>query len=796
MKKSFLFLLLLSVCFVGHAAFVSNMPVARIQPNGDTLRCYVTGDEYYHRLHDAAGYTIVQNSSTGWYCYARRVDDANGEWHLEPTSLIAGRDNPSAKGLLPGLAESPATVAARIKAWQIPNQYKPQLSSQRKSTFQRNRGKINNIVIFIRFADDEEITTPYSSIEAMFNDSTADAVSLHNYFWRASYGQLRIPTYFYPQPADDVVVSYCDSLPRNRYLPYDATTNPDGYQDDYQRQSLEFGLLERAVNHVSLDYPEIENLDLDYDDDGMVDNICFVLKGSFTGWSDLLWPHKWAIFDRYVMLGTKRVYNFNLQLEGSGSHYFSTSTFCHEMFHTLGAPDLYHYENYTGVNTVGSWDLMCYNTTPPQHMGMYMKMRYGNWIDSVPEIKESGTYSLHSVGDSNGRSNCYVIKASDPSQCYFLEYRDYNELFEQALPGSGLLVYRIDSRYNGNAYFDGETVFDEVHLFAPGGDNDTTSGSMAQAFFSADAGRDAFTPLTDPRPWLTGGALDTTMYITNISHAGDSITFTYERHWPAGEECQGDSCTITVTMRDVYGDTWNGAYLTFSTLDGTPLANISMAVCRTVQTESVHVCRQPIVVSWNGGSYPEECGFSITLADGTVWNDVVSAEGQSEYVGVIDNPCGSGEQFTVTVVSADTVNTVEGGGLFDWGTYTLIRAIPAEGYIFRGWLDGEYHNTGNAYEFANDDPERLIMVTSDTLFTGVFERTQGIRNGEDDIRISVDGNTVRIQGQQGQQIEIYDIMGRLIISDKTLSDHSAYTMPHRGVYIIRTNNSNRSVMIY
>ena len=69
MKKFLLLLCLTAVTVMSQAAFVKNMPVKRLQPNGDTLNCYVTGDEYYHRMHDALGYTIVLNEQTGYYVY-------------------------------------------------------------------------------------------------------------------------------------------------------------------------------------------------------------------------------------------------------------------------------------------------------------------------------------------------------------------------------------------------------------------------------------------------------------------------------------------------------------------------------------------------------------------------------------------------------------------------------------------------------------------------------------------------------------------------------------------------------
>ena len=37
----------------------------------------------------------------------------------------------------------------------------------------------------------------------------------------------------------------------------------------------------------------------------------------------------------------------------------NVKTLCHEMFHALGAPDLYHYDdNGLNISPAGSWDLM------------------------------------------------------------------------------------------------------------------------------------------------------------------------------------------------------------------------------------------------------------------------------------------------------------------------------------------------------------------------------------------------------------------------------------------------------
>ena len=67
--KTILCLLLVATTFTAHAVYVEKMPVNQIQPSGDTIHFFVTGDECYHRFHDAANYTIVQDHA-GYWVYA------------------------------------------------------------------------------------------------------------------------------------------------------------------------------------------------------------------------------------------------------------------------------------------------------------------------------------------------------------------------------------------------------------------------------------------------------------------------------------------------------------------------------------------------------------------------------------------------------------------------------------------------------------------------------------------------------------------------------------------------------
>jgi len=79
-----------------------------------------------------------------------------------------------------------------------------------------------------------------------------------------------------------------------------------------------------------------------------------------------------------------------------------------------------------------------------------------------------------------------------------LEYRRQSGLYDVGVPGSGLIIYRINSNgITGNA----GGPPDEVYVYRPGGDVDS-DGSPMSAFFSTQAQRTEINNWTDPKPWL------------------------------------------------------------------------------------------------------------------------------------------------------------------------------------------------------------------------------------------------------------------------------------------------------
>lgn len=493
-------LLILLGMLAGHlsSAYLKDMPMTLSQPDGSKIECLASGDEYHNWLHDKDYYTIIRDQDTGWLTYAEQDGDV-----VKAGSLIVGRDDPFSHRITPGI---------NIKE----SRYKQLRQSRFQAPITRNApttGTINNIVIFIRFSGENEFGQNISVYDGWFNSSTS---SQKNYYLEASYNQLTVDTSFFPAPQNNYVVSWQDSNPRAYYQPYNASTNPQGYSTDNQRQSREFTLLQNAVNGVSSQIPS--SLVIDSDGDNRVDNVVFIVSGSAGEWSSLLWPHRWSLFDRYVYINGKRVYDFNFQLQ----NFLATravGVICHEFFHTLGAPDLYHYTD-NGISPAGAWDLMESDQNPPQHMTAYMKWKYGGWIPSIPTIYMGQQYSINSLVSPT--NNCYRINSSHPNQYYVVEYRKKTGTFENSVPGSGMLVYRIDtSAGDGNA----SGPPDELYIYRPNGTN-TVNGIISQAFFSQQSGRININSSTNPNPFLADGSAGN-LNISGIgSSAGTSISFT------------------------------------------------------------------------------------------------------------------------------------------------------------------------------------------------------------------------------------------------------------------------------
>jgi len=478
------------------AAPIRNQPMTITQPDGSTYDVLASGDEFFNYLHDEAGYTIIPDRTTGWYCYAQR----NGE-ELAPSQWRVGEVDPASTGLAPRLLPSERYYRQRREA---------RYAGVRDETRIPVTGSVNNVVIYIRFADQSEFELTREYYDQKFNDHTTGAVSMYNYYQEVSYGNLELISHHFPPCEMSTNLSYQDSHPRDYFSPYSAA-NTIGYNGDYEYREREHQLLSDAVSALESTVPD--TLNIDADNDNYVDNVCFIIRGGNDGWADLLWAHRWVLWTYNVTIHGKRVYDYTFQPESQNT----VGPLCHEMFHSLGAPDLYHYYD-SAYTPVGEWDLM---DGGEAHMGAYMKYRYATWIPEIPVISQPGVYTLHSL--LSPQNNCYRINSPNTSREFFVvEYRRQEAgTFEAQLPGSGLLVYRINDNLSGQGNADGPP--DEVYCYRPGGTN-YTNGSTSDANFSSDYGLTEFNDDTNPSCFLTNDG-EGGIFIHQVGACGDSISF-------------------------------------------------------------------------------------------------------------------------------------------------------------------------------------------------------------------------------------------------------------------------------
>lgn len=392
---------------------------------------------------------------------------------------------------------------------------------------------LTNLAIFIRFADDSEFVESLEPIDLMFNDTTPYNISVYNYYHTTTYGKINYRTVYTNNIQNNIIVSYQDIMPRAYYQPY-SETNPGGYPPQTMgiTNPRETELLVRVMHYVDSLHLVDADINLDGNNDGMIDNISFIIKGNVGDWNDLLWPHMnfFGAEALQMSINGKRPRAYNFEFANSGP-YFTANTFCHEMAHSLGIPDFYHYFYTNDLMPVGTWDQMSHSNL--QQISTIIKYKFLGIIDEPIEITENGHYVLNS-NTSSDHQNCYFIRSAiDPDQWYTIEYRNCDDFMENT-PQSGVIIGRwndnvdLDDLYDsGNGYFD---FFNKPHtywIFRRNSSIDTVNGNINSAAFGNGI-RTSFSPTTNPHPFLTDGTPEISFEITNIQYSGDQASFDVE----------------------------------------------------------------------------------------------------------------------------------------------------------------------------------------------------------------------------------------------------------------------------
>ncbi|MFO0797179.1 MAG: M6 family metalloprotease domain-containing protein [Gemmataceae bacterium] len=221
--------------------------------------------------------------------------------------------------------------------------------------------------------------------------------------------------------------------------------------------------------------------------------------------STIYWPHR-----ANVTFGGKRWPYFIVD-EG-GSKMRNISVFCHEFGHMLGLPDLYARPELPGSEGVGVWCAMSnqVDTGKPQHFSAWCREQLG-WVKPTlidPRVKQK--LVLGPIEDDPTQCVKVAVRA-DGSEYFLLENRQ-KKGFDESLPASGLLVWRV---------VNGRPILEESHGVEGASGPRVYLGSVPYPSQS----NTAFTPYTVPssRSQLGGGL---PVHVTNIRRLPDGrITF-------------------------------------------------------------------------------------------------------------------------------------------------------------------------------------------------------------------------------------------------------------------------------
>ncbi len=394
-----------------------------------------------------------------------------------------------------------------------------------------------NLVIFVRFQDDEEIDHPFHLIDSMFNDQQEGSISAYNYF-RESYFNLLAPRSIYArQIVNDSIHSYVIPHPRNYFYPY-SNENPIGYHDHSEMINrtddfyFALGHYLDSTNAVSQE----EVLDTRYA--GEIDHVTLIFKGEYDAAIDSIDMHRYVLplTDDYATLrpsiNGKNISERHFLFEGADEEHFSVKASLHCLHHygLEGCSEMYHRDNYLDVQPTGPWDVMSKEAHLCQTSAM-QKYYYMESTRAPQQITEDGTYTLYSNA-THWHQNSYYIKSSiDHSQWFTFEYRNQEDVYDSEIPGTGMIIGRWQSGiafwqgWYSNYFFDNEETTHIYWIFRPDSEDDITNGDIDNAYFSAASGRTEFGPTTNPYPYLHHGIPENSFEITDIQEQGDSLTF-------------------------------------------------------------------------------------------------------------------------------------------------------------------------------------------------------------------------------------------------------------------------------
>ena len=552
-------------------------------------------------------------------------DDTTGEGETDGETGGASEEEAVEPEELP--AEEPAEEEAAVLL-QEKNTYKPYWEN----------GNRSNLVVFVDFADTDHNAHPETYGECLtknpattfkyFNGDEDTPRGMRQYLYNISYGQLRVENIF---PQYDAV--------NNTITPYTLS----GKASDYVNN--ESGMVTEILEKLNASGQIQDNMNLHLSGESadgkyFLDNLNIVLGGDS---ANVFVNHQASYFGNKQVAGCLvQKYTITKEKEIYLGH-DESGVIIHEFLHTLGYPDMYRKGE--GV-PIGTWDIMANVSYRLQYPLAYLRSAYTNWFQ-IPTVTESQTglslYAASKTTDETKDQQALILKTDySDTEFFVVEYRkkadnyeggQYFNGYEAGIPGSGLLVYRVNTSQSSN--YTGTS--DLVYLFRPGDSygndgRELGKGEPFSAHLSADVKRTGYgssnfeDSLSEGAITYSDGA-NSGIVISNVGNTdGDQITFDITFHekdesalWKTlAIEKEGEYTSASASCMDKEGNLYyilkkaNGSYLyeckdgAFTRKSAVPAGSEHKLAWFNGQLYTAYLKGQYIKLArWNGSSWQE-----------------------------------------------------------------------------------------------------------------------------------------------------------------------------------------------
>ena len=412
------------------------LPVKVQQPDGTYVTLRLVGDEWCHFQTTLDGYSIIKDTR-GYYVYAQKQGG-----QLQPTAQVAHDEAERTASEWAFLAGVSKCLAPEMTEQAAAMYQQAALASHRaQGRRATNYANFKGLIILIEFKDKSFSRDDYKEIITdMVNrenyegyDDEVFTGSVRDYFSDNSGGKFK--------PQFDIVGPY-----KVDYSQYDCNVQTGKFRD----------VLQAAIDSADV-VGGLNFKDYDGDNDGFVDLVFYMVAGMGANYNgnneNLWWPHRgvmwarkddvsfWDYFSSVELLGWQSKPE-SIKMDGIG-------TICHEFSHVLGLPDFYDADyamsggesNHPGVWSVMSYG--CYENDARTPVGFSLYERYSvQFCDAPEKITEEGHYTLEPLCNS---FTGYRIDSPVDDEFFLFENRQKNAFkWDEYLPGSGMLVHRVD----------------------------------------------------------------------------------------------------------------------------------------------------------------------------------------------------------------------------------------------------------------------------------------------------------------------------------------------------------------